>query len=397
MLSAAAAPASRRWWAPVASVAEASRSVRSLRDIGALPGIFTTDAKADALLALLRRFKTEATPSYSVMANELAVPEEAVMALLKRLENKGKIHFISRRPPRIMVIEPDTVLPHEGGIMPPREGAYDRFLDVEGQRMRLGRFVADCERRNGRGPSLREMMDFTGFNSAGYVQRMAEMLAEKGLLQYGHGVPTKLTAMGRQYFGLPPAPEPMEQMEQVMEQTKPTVVLVGRRPLNTTVKLLCECLASYKRENDGGSPTYAELARRMGFKGKGTSLSVIVPEAVRRGWLKPREPRTQHNLHFTEKGKAKFMPELVAPPPSPMPDDEAPELTEEAATRAQISIGDTVVREATGSLTGDYAEPRALPTFEPAPEPTLDMGLAHVPTAELMMELVGRGYTVRKN
>lgn len=356
-------------------------------------GLGSIDAAEERLMSFLASCGgAENTPSYSAMANQLGVVEEGIRALLGRLENKGRIHFISRSPPRIMVLKPGDK-PVEPDVAPPREGAFDRFLDAEGLRMKLGRFIADCERREGKGPSLRAMMDFLGYSNASYVRRMAEILAERGLLQYGSHLPTKLTPQGRQFFGLRD-PQPPHEGETAMEQPKPARVVVVRsskKPPATRVNDLCNALADAMRVDPAGGAfrTWAKLAMDIGYSensGAG-AISDIVAEAIRVGYLKPRE-RFTHGLFFTEKGKRKFMPETITPPPSPMPAAEEPPASTGAPVRA-------APREWEPHL--DYAgEPVATGRFRDPPAPASDSPLCYVDTAALIMELVERGYTVRK-
>ncbi len=283
----------------------------------------SSEAQEERLLSFLASCGgPEATPAYNVMANQLGILEEGVRVLLGRLENKGRIHFISRNPPRIMLLKPGES-PIGPGVSPTPEGAAARFLNAEGERMRLGRFIADCERRLKRGPSLREMQDFVGFGSAGYVNRMAEILAERGLVQYGRGVPTKLTEQGRQFFGL------KSEGAKKMEQTKPVIVVPikphERKDMRQKALLLCKVLAERCRTDpeNGAYTRYDDLSLDMGYAKSSGLVSDAAREAQRLGYIKPKPPKC-HGLFFTEKGRAKFMPETIeegmpydAPKPTP--------------------------------------------------------------------------------
>lgn len=265
------------------------------------------------------------TPAYNVMANQLGILEEGVRVILGRLENKGRIHFISRNPPRIMLMTPGEQ--PLGPDVPGQHGdAYGRLLSAQGERMRLGRFIADCERQGRPMPSLREMHEFVGFGSVGYINRMAEMLCESGLLQYGRGVPTRLTELGRNFFGVK-----TKEGAKKMETAKVVVIPTSQTPharqsMKAKVKALCAVLAERCRADpEKGSYTkYRELAKAMGYAEHSSGLvSDVAREAIRLGYLKEK-PFKCHGLFFTEKGRAKFMPETIE---EGMPGKPEPEIT----------------------------------------------------------------------
>jgi Mn-dependent DtxR family transcriptional regulator len=238
-----------------------------------------------------------------------------VRPLVSKLETRGLIHIVSRNPLRLMLTRPGDALPHEpsaADMAAAKPGAYDRFLDAEGERMRLGRFIADTERKTGSGPSLRDMITFVGWAQPERVSRMAEVLAEKGLIQYGRGVPTRLTDLGRDFYGVKGAK--MEQQTKAPSDKK-TVVMVGKKPPAQRVKQLCEALASHLRTGGDNYIKYVDLAQMLGFsKTSSATVTAIVREAEKKGYLKPK-PYRSHGLFFTDKGIAKFMPELVKADP----------------------------------------------------------------------------------
>lgn len=304
-------------------------TLKTLKELGNLMGQGTA-AQEERLMSFLANYQQAndgATPSYSVMANQLGILEEGARILVARLENKGRLHIVSRNPPRLMIVGKDTVLPHEptaADMGLAKEGAAGRFLDAEGERMRLGRYCADYERQKGRGPSLNEMVEFVGWAKPARVQRMAEILAERGLLQYGRGVPTRLTQQERDFFGLRAGPK-MEQ--ETMEQNSARTVVVPMRKKHSgqsmlkRVNLLCKVLAERCRASPDEGPytNYERLAVDMGYAASSGLVSDVSREAMRLGYIKDK-PLRVHGLFFTEKGRAKFMPEALPQDAAPKPE-----------------------------------------------------------------------------
>lgn len=294
-----------------------------------------------SFIAVFQRDNEGATPSYSAMANQLGILEEGARALLGRLENKGRVHFISRNPPRIMLTGDGQLPAHEptpADLANAKPGAASRFLGAEGERMRLARYIGMYERDNGRGPSLREMCDFVGFGTPSYVQRMAEILAEKGVLQYGRGVPTRLTEVGQQLYGIKNGAKKMENKEK-----KVVVVPMHRAPPANRVKHLCNELAAYKREHGtNAAPNFKKLGVAMGYTPKSNgAITYIVRKAVSAGFIVPRLPRSQAPLQFTEKGLKRFMPEMIVVAPSPAPEVTFTErVPEDSPLRETTTIGE---------------------------------------------------------
>lgn len=367
--------------------------IKTLTELGGLMGQRSA-ANEERLLSFLEVYQAQnngLTPTYAAMANQLGILEEGVRILLAKLENKGKLHFISKNPPRIMLVGRDTVLPHEptaADMGLAKEGAAGRFLDAEGERMRLGRYCANYEREHGYGPSLASMVEFVGWAKLPYVRRMAEILAERGLLQYGHGVPTRLTAQGRAFFGLKEHGE--------MENGKPKsriVIMKDRKPAKARVNSLLAILAQYKSQvGESETPRFIWLASKMGYRGtSGSVITGIFKEAEKQGLVKLISGRGYASVQFTEKGKVKFMPETVTAEPSEAP----PEIT-----FTDRVAPDSPVRAAARAVFAEQPQPMPEAAMR-SPYPIVDMErpagqLAYVETPALIMELIERGYTVRK-
>lgn len=373
-------------------------AIKTLSELGGLMGR-NAAAQEERLLSFLAVYQAAnngATPSYAVMAGQLDLLEPGIRVLLARLENKGKIHFVSKNPPRIMLIGADTVLPHEPGPGDKglaKEGAYGRFLDAEAERHRLGRFIASQLRDKGHAPTLADMVDFVGFGGPAYVNRMAEMLAEKGVIQYGRGVPTKLTELGRRLYGLKEGVE----MEQVKTDAKGRVIVIPKRPRGQRVREMCESLADFKR--GGKEPRYEDLAVAIGFSANSSgAISEFVREATRKGWLE-HKPRTQRKLTFTEKGKAKFMPETVGqgrPVEVGFTDRVAPDSPLRAAAARAFQQPDPAMQRQADLAAMVRADEEAGLYAASERVPYAPSALHLVETPALIMELIERGYTVRK-
>jgi len=376
-------------------------SVRSLKDIGALRGACITDAKAEALLNFIEQFQRRnngSTPTIRAMSNELGVPEEAVRILLTRMENKGRIHFISRIGPVIMVIRPDTKLPHDPGlsqtgVAPTPEVAAERYLSVEGQRMKLGRFIAENERA-GCPTTLRAMMDHIGYDNAAYVSRMAEILSERGLIQYGNGIPTRLTEHGRNFFGV------KQMMEETMGRTTTedrTVVVVrteGRRPTpRQRVNQLCRLVIEHGDDDGFCRLRQIDLAEKMGASN--SAVVVWAAEARRLGYIADQKKRT-HGLRITEKGLRMFgpQPELAS---DTQPDPEKIESADLPLLSEHILREDAEEKDFAEYRPPERLKRAIIETTEPVM--SLDLVLRAVavaPTEKLLMELIERGYVVTK-
>ena len=346
------------------------RAMADIRNLG-LPSNEVLDERLLSFLAAYHNANAGQSPALDVICSQMGVPEEIVRQTIARLETRGLIHVISRNPLRIMLSDGRQPFP-DAGTPPADPTRFDRFLDVEGQRHRLGRFVGQFEKENARAPSLRECMDFVGYQNAGYVRQMLVTLSRLGLVQYWPGVPTRLTAEGRRYYGLKGA----EEMEQV-EQSKPrgrqvVVVMHDKKPPAHRVDQLCKALADYRRGHAGNTPTFREMARIMGFADHSSSaIGAIARAAADKGLLQAKEPGKKFCLRFTDKGGRKYMPELY-PEPAPAAEPEFPEV-EERRPAQEIPPAPVEWR----------------------PQPTAG-ALQYVETSALVMELIERGYIVKR-
>lgn len=350
----------------------------TLDDLGAVKGMYTTDAKAEALMCFLQSYRAAnpgMTPSYETMGNNIEVPEPAARILIARLAERGRISIISHSPLRIMLpTDPEGLKDHEGRT---DEGSYGRYLSAEAARFGLGRFIAAKE-RIGEPISLRDMAGHVGMENLAYVSRMAEILCERGLIQYGNRLRTKLTKKGREFFGL------KEEGTTAMASAAPTpapVTVVYKSPTSIAAMVfpLCQALADHLRTSDR-RVKYADLAEKLGYRtpSSGGNVHNIVKEAIRRGWLKPKKPHA-FGIEFSTKGIAKFMPELVPPPfapAEPIPDQHFDSLA-------------------------DFGEPSGPRPFAPREEVVYTAsprpeGIKLFDDQTLVFELIERGYTVRK-
>lgn len=368
-------------------------AVRNMGEIGklGLPSYEVLDGRLLGFLAAYAAANGQgACPGLGTIATQLGVSEEEARRCIGRCENRDLIHVISRNPLRIMLLRDGKPLPHEPGaadlaLAKSDPDRFNRFLDVEAQRHRLGRFVGTFERETGRGPSLRECMDFVGYQNASYVRQMLVNLSRLGLVQYGSGVPTKLTAEGRRYYG----PKGAKEMEQKTKQgrAKPVIVCKDKKPKKQRVEEACRILGEFRAyAGEGERPRLSWIAARMGFSAtSSTAVSDIFQEAARMGYVEPWEQvkGAKPRLQFTDKGRERFMPKTdfaevdEAPPPE---QGAAPEPTQEAPLAPLEWRPQPPVRQAEA--------PRPLAPAAGA--------LAYVETSALVLELIERGYIVKK-
>lgn len=352
-----------------------------LHDLANIIGAHTSDACMERLLAFIVSYQAQNsdTPSIVAMMNELKTAESAIRMLLSRLEKSRRIHFVSRNPQRIIVITPDTVLPHETGVFAVRDEArYERFLDAEGRRHLLARFIGEVENEKGRGPTLREMMFVLETSNGAWVHRTAEILAERGLINFGPGVATCLTEKGRQLYGH----TTRKQEEKIMDTPNKIIAVKERKTKRKMLSAYARAMQVGKVvaewEKDGQVPKFVDFFGPMGV-GSFAPITNGIKKLVSMGLLEPRRKGAKGALHLTDKGRVKFgvaVKQDVAPEQKP-----DPEFYEQPKPR------------------------KAWP--EPQPEPQTTAPVSHsftetvslpsVATADLVLELIERGYTVRKN
>lgn len=346
-------------------------AMKSFVELGKAVGMIPSNELAEQLINFLVFYRQEnpgCTPSIQTLASHLNVREESIRQALNYLENARRIHISSRHPFHIIIVEPGIDLFH-GEEPAPDPARYDTFLEMEAKRHELGRFIGEVEKNRGRGPTLREMMDFTGISKAGPVARMAEILAKRGLVQYGHGLPTKLTEKGRQYYATKGVKE-MDTQTEVMERPSSGATERTRRKYSKVkgnlrkspcyrVDALCKALAKYKTQHgELATPSFSELTTPIGVAVK--SISVVrkaAEAAAQKGYL--QKFGKFHGKHgaqflFTEKGRNKYMPEAseqpaprrrwvgyrVAETDQPATEESVMTFSAEANANVLIQIGD---------------------------------------------------------
>jgi hypothetical protein len=242
------------------------------------------------------------------------------------------------------------------------------------------------------------MMQHVGFADAAYVRRMVEILGERGVVDCPEGQPPRLTAKGREFYGLKRPASEKEKIIVVREPTEnerngETRTRAKRYPVEERAKQLCEALAEAKREKGSLNycPFFAELAPRIGYRavdGSG-AISRAAQKAVELGWIASYGHNKKHALQFTEEGLREFMPEFAAPP------------RDSVTSHGHFNWSEPLIAD---SLIFRQAEP------EPEPEP-FDYRrneeiqgtpaweratLQGISTGEIVMALIERGYIVRK-
>lgn len=369
--------------------------IRSLQD---LPGRSFEQHGEKLILFILtyHREHNKQTPAYSVMANEIGATEEYVKSVLRYLENKGKIHFISRNPPAIMLTDPSNP---DGlaGVGAAKPGAYDRLLSAEGQRHQLARYIGVHERDYGAGPSLAQMSQFIGISNLGYVQRMVEILIERKLVLQDPGCPPRLTTQAKELYNI--------KTPQRREEDKP-IVVVRSAPSGKEksamkqyifseaerMRVVGEALADFKRKYGlRFCPTQSEWAELAGWsRASGSVISEMLPIMIEEGLVEARPKKSHKPVQFTEKGLRRFMPELfVEPEAQPEPPAQPPVTEPEVAAPEPIQPEPTAAEPAPELRYHDVA-PAA------GSVPYFDMSLQDYPDGDLVVELINRGYTVKK-
>jgi hypothetical protein len=356
----------------------AAPKLRSLQELG--QHTKSHETRMNELVAYLSRYQQAnpgQTPTIDCMVNELGEEEAYVRSLLASLENKGLIHIISRFPLRISLT--GSGLEHVSGQAPELQDPNRdrRFLEADGKRHQLGRFIGQMWQDKARGPSLREMMDHVEYQNAGYVTRMAEILAEKGLVQFGRDVPTRLTAAGERFYGF----EKKEPIMTVVPQ--PAVVVVPRREtrlmnpgkIERRVDQFCKILADYQAHGGGETGLkLCDLAVAMGFqRSSGSVVADTFMDAAERGLVLAPPPNRKRGyrpvFRFTELGRQRYLQPAIDAVEQAWP-EEVP-----APAKAEVPAESPPVH---------------------TPKPTVMGTLVEVPTGDLVMELIERGYIVRK-
>lgn len=305
--------------------------IRSLSELGAATGRLDLPSLALKLYGFLAKYQLDnggATPAYNVMANELPAPEETVKRLLGMLENQGRITFISKNPPAIMLGQLEDDL-KDGVIKQPRPGAYERFLDAEASRHSLARIIWEHEQEFGTAPSLAYLQRRAQVGTLSYVDQMLAMLARRGLVERTQAGP-RLTVGAKIFYGFKEdrrkEPRPVVDEPAPVPTPKPggpKVVLVypdapsDEKKGSSRVNDFCQVLAHATNRQASDRKW---LTHQLGMSPLSRSeIGHIAARAVEQGLVEPF-PRNQRGVRFklTEKGKEKFMsPAATTPSPTP--------------------------------------------------------------------------------
>ena len=171
--------------------------------------------RMERLLAFIVEYQAKhnkQTPTVDTLANEMETTTGIVMYWLRILDTRGKIHFISQWPLRVMVRADvsslddarrmDDALVNKLPVDGNGSTAYERYQLAEQERHQLARFIGGYHADHGHGPSLREMMEFLNTTNGNRVSRMLDILEEKGYVARQPDVPGSLhlTANGRIAF-----------------------------------------------------------------------------------------------------------------------------------------------------------------------------------------------------
>jgi SOS-response transcriptional repressor LexA len=344
---------------------------------------------AEPLRLFLLRYAEEhggQTPAINVMANEIGVTHNQVALLLIQLENKGQVHIISRRPLRVMVTTPGQK------DRPGKPGSYERFLECDARRFRLARFIGETEHATGHGPSLRQMMSFVGSDSAAYVARMVQILEERGLMRDDCN---RLSPRGREFFGFKQASE--------MERNTIVVIKSGRKPPNILPRdEKIEQVGTFVYDwlnKTGSKPGLKNVSRALNYAGSSAVRSVL-DIMIAKGWIEPLPRFAKTGIMLTDKGRARFGPQVPLNLAEPQPET-APQSPPEAPPAAEP--GPTLVGGASSDRAADSPPGGAERIVEQAHKLYHSLvnerhqpSLADFSDADLIIELNSRGFMVRR-
>ena len=153
--------------------------------------------RLDRLLAFILEWQNKHhgfTPSMRLMTEEMNIGYEAVKFYLNRLSELNRINLTwNRDTNQPKVIIPISLRDEIPGIVEarrlddalvgrnvdPSSTPSSRYEAAQGKRINLAKFIGAYNKRHGQGPTLREMMEFTGSTSE-YTYRMVGILEEQG-------------------------------------------------------------------------------------------------------------------------------------------------------------------------------------------------------------------------
>lgn len=358
--------------------------VKALTEVGRLIGQHTSETAALSLLSFIADYQAKNggnTPSINTMMRQFDTVQSVVERLIYKLEVAGKIHVIARGPLRIMLRmeAEERQRGHDRAEMALDDPSRaERYQEIEAIRQGLGRFIGRQEQQTGEPVSLRSLMEFMKSTNAGWVHRQVEILADRKLVNYGGGKGASLTQQGKMLwrFERPVFVQPQPEEKSVMQIVEPspeanhyntrTQGRKIRRPVEETAAKMGAILASA-----GGASYRLPLAQALGYQdwggGPDNALKMLTAQgnAVRMKGSK---------VGLTEQGMAKFASVAQQQP--------MPEKVAEPAPKRKFEV-----RYDVAPLTPKPVEQP--PVAAPPP-------VSLVPTADLIMELIERGYTVRK-
>jgi hypothetical protein len=265
------------------------------------PEEYATKERCEKFRLFLLQYTTEhggQTPTVDLMIREMQAPEGCIRFMLRKLERLGLIMVISRNPLRLIVKTPgyDPLAGSDNKTR--RPDAVERFLGAEGTRHRIGRYIGEIESKTGRGPTIRQMMSYLQYDNAGWVHRACSILADRGLITFGTGLPTKLTKLGREFYGVsekpmqktedkPQAQQPQSQHRQVavVPKTRSNIVKFRRQ----MVEKVGQYLATHYRRNNKGR----YIAESIGHSRN--AVYGAIHTMTEKGWVHPEKP-------FSKKG-----------------------------------------------------------------------------------------------
>lgn len=353
------------------------------------------------------------TPSYQAMANELGWADSAVKYHIRRMEDRGLLMIMATMPLRIILKSPvgitlegarrldenikPTRLPAEWEAM----STKDRFLAADAKRQIVAHKCGTVWRDSGRRPSIRELLDATGMQSASHIHAMLDTLVKRGMVN--NPDERQLTEAGRIAYGFTKSAPRPPQKEEIM--SKPVIIIPTKTPKMAVLKQIARFIEDHWTTY-GCAPEFRDIAKSLGYK----ALSVIsrgVAFMVEQGWATHQKGH-QRDTQLTDKGRELLLDRpTAAPAPVEAPirrearivvgsdrcmDQEAE--PQAFGTRGSVgtafgTIGSVVALESTSAV----ARGKFYRGGEMADE-ALDLG--SVATPALVMELIERGYTVTK-
>lgn len=272
------------------------------------PDQLATRERCEQLRLVMLQYQTDnpgSTPSIDMMIRELRVPESAIRLMLTKLERLGHILIISRHPLRVLVKTPGYN-PAAGDSATP--GKYENLLNVEGKRHQLGRYIGAYEAKFGTGPTLRQMMSYLQYDNAGWVHRSCEILAERGLVTFGKDMPTKLTQLGKQFYGIGKGVAKVDTaITDAPPPTKEVVLVPVEKKTRFDQTALIEKIGDYL----GRRPRAKRIDQKMlaeQFGHAKTTVYDAVRTMIGQGLIEPRRKSEKTSLKLTAEGFKKFSP-----------------------------------------------------------------------------------------